>query len=173
MSWWSLTKEHCESKRFCLIYLLSLFFISHSRLLHSISIGIKYEIQGRNILVRPYEQTRWASTNSLDLSSILVCYFVQTLTTLSLWNNEIGDAGAQYLGEALRTNTVKENHSCWSLFILVCYFTQTLTTLNLNGNQIGDGGVQYLGEALRTNRVRDKKSAWSLFYSCLLFHTDT
>jgi len=35
--------------------------------------------------------------------------FIQTLTTLDLNGNEIGDQGAQYLGEALRHNTVRSS----------------------------------------------------------------
>ena len=33
--------------------------------------------------------------------------FTQTLTTLNLWYNQIGDQGTQCLGEALRHNTVR------------------------------------------------------------------
>jgi hypothetical protein len=55
-----------------------------------------------------------------------------SLTTLELYNNQIGDAGAVALAEALRTNT-------------------SLTTLNLSGNQIGDAGAVALAIALRTN----------------------
>jgi hypothetical protein len=40
-----------------------------------------------------------------------VPYLTQTLTTLNLHGNQIGDKGAQYLGEALRTNTVREKES--------------------------------------------------------------
>jgi len=35
--------------------------------------------------------------------------FIQTLTTLQLDSNQIGDQGAQYLGEALRHNTVRSS----------------------------------------------------------------
>jgi len=35
--------------------------------------------------------------------------FIQTLTTLDLYNNKIGAQGAQYLGEALRHNTVRSS----------------------------------------------------------------
>ncbi|CAF1691629.1 unnamed protein product, partial [Adineta ricciae] len=55
-----------------------------------------------------------------------------TLTTLDLSGNQIGDAGAQYMSDALRHNT-------------------TLTTLDLSGNQIGDAGAQYVSDALRHN----------------------
>ncbi len=40
---------------------------------------------------------------------LLDCYlsFMQTLTTLDLQGNEIGDAGAEYLATALQMNKVK------------------------------------------------------------------
>ncbi len=47
----------------------------------------------------------------IDLFFILVYYFTQTLTTLNLNGNQIGDGGVQYLGEALRTNRVKDKKS--------------------------------------------------------------
>ncbi|CAF0803357.1 unnamed protein product [Adineta steineri] len=55
-----------------------------------------------------------------------------TLTTLSLGNNDIGDIGVQHLAHALQNNT-------------------TLTTISLEHNQIGAVGAQYLADALRTN----------------------
>ncbi|CAF0988062.1 unnamed protein product [Adineta ricciae] len=55
-----------------------------------------------------------------------------TLTVLDLYDNEIGDAGAQYVSDALRHNT-------------------TLTTLHLSRNQIGEKGAQYVSDALRHN----------------------
>jgi len=35
--------------------------------------------------------------------------FIQTLTTFHLYDNQIGDQGAQYLGDALRHNTVRSS----------------------------------------------------------------
>jgi hypothetical protein len=35
-------------------------------------------------------------------------YFIQTLIKLVLDNNKIGEKGAQYLGEGLQKNTVRE-----------------------------------------------------------------
>ncbi|CAM2705333.1 unnamed protein product, partial [Rotaria socialis] len=57
----------------------------------------------------------------------------KTLNILCLHENQIGDTGAQHLGNALKTN-------------------QTLTELRLYTNKIGDSGAQYLGEALKTNQ---------------------
>ncbi|CAF3159928.1 unnamed protein product, partial [Rotaria socialis] len=58
----------------------------------------------------------------------------KTLTRLDLYTNQIGDSGAQYLGEALKTN-------------------KSLTLLQLQTNQIGDSGAQYLADALKANKV--------------------
>ncbi len=55
-----------------------------------------------------------------------------SLTVLSLYDNQIGPAGAIALADVLRTNT-------------------SLTRLYLDGNQIGDAGAVALAEALRTN----------------------
>ena len=83
----------------------------------------------------------------------------QTLTlTLDLYDNQIGEKGAQSIADALRTNTV-------SLFLLLTHspshphphhrrlLTQTLTTLNLYDNEIGEKGAQSIADALRTNTV--------------------
>jgi hypothetical protein len=50
---------------------------------------------------------------------IHLSYVIQTLTKLDLWNNQIGNQGAQYLGEALQKNTVREIHH--SLFISIIF----------------------------------------------------
>jgi hypothetical protein len=39
-----------------------------------------------------------------------VPYTTQTLTTLYLANNQIGDQGAQYFADALQENQVTSNH---------------------------------------------------------------
>ncbi|CAF4318050.1 unnamed protein product, partial [Rotaria magnacalcarata] len=57
-----------------------------------------------------------------------------TLTRLDLYKNQIGDSGAQYLSEALKTN-------------------KSLTLLQLQTNQIGDSGAQYLADALKVNKI--------------------
>eukprot|EP00811_Abedinium_folium_P011477 NODE_20627_length_789_cov_6.936556.p2 GENE.NODE_20627_length_789_cov_6.936556~~NODE_20627_length_789_cov_6.936556.p2 ORF type:complete len:138 (-),score=24.77 NODE_20627_length_789_cov_6.936556:13-426(-) len=58
----------------------------------------------------------------------------RTLTSLFLSRNEIGDAGAQALAKALRSN----NH---------------LEYLSLSGNEIGDAGAQALAAMLHQNRT--------------------
>jgi len=57
-----------------------------------------------------------------------------TLTSIYLYNNQIGSEGAQVLAETLKTNT-------------------TLTSIELYYNQIGAEGVQALAEALKCNNT--------------------
>ena len=60
-------------------------------------------------------------------------HFTQTLTTLSLVGNNIGNEGARYLANSLRVNTLK--------------------TLHLEDNHISHEGAQYLASALEANAV--------------------
>ena len=71
-----------------------------------------------------------------------------------LERNQIGDIGAQHVGEHRQENTVIGP----SFFVLVeqlASFIQALTSLNLCQNQIGDIGAEHLAEALRKNKVTD------------------
>jgi Ran GTPase-activating protein (RanGAP) involved in mRNA processing and transport len=93
--------------------------------------------------------------SSLALSHSTIFDFTQTLTTLNLWNNGIGDQGAKYLSNALKQNTVGQNLILLSLSDPTIFdFIQTLTKLDLARNQIKDQGAQYLSEALLNNKVR-------------------
>ena len=56
----------------------------------------------------------------------------RTVTTLNLQQKWLGDAGAQWLSEALKTNT-------------------SITSLDLSANNIGAQGAQRLADALLTN----------------------
>ncbi|CAF3407059.1 unnamed protein product [Rotaria socialis] len=85
----------------------------------------------------------------------------QTLTLLGLDTNQIGDSGAQYLGEALKTNksltllqlqTNQIGDSGAQYLADALKVNKTLTELRLYTNKIGDSGAQYLGEALKTNQ---------------------
>ncbi len=76
----------------------------------------------------------------------------QALTTLNLYNNQIGPQGAQQLANALQRNQVKPLLFQVTLVFLQ-YFIQTLTTLSLEENQIGSQGAQHLANALQRNQV--------------------
>ena len=43
---------------------------------------------------------------STDVVPTFLYYYTQILTSVELRNNQIGDDGAQYLADALKTNTV-------------------------------------------------------------------
>ncbi|CAF1527230.1 unnamed protein product [Adineta steineri] len=61
-----------------------------------------------------------------------------TLTKLNLRSACIDFEGAQFLGDALRSN-------------------RTLTELDISFNRIGDDGAQYLGNGLKNNQVKEKE----------------
>jgi hypothetical protein len=64
---------------------------------------------------------QWCETLIIFLFhiSIYILYVIQTLTTLNLGNNQIGDAGAQFILHALQTNKV--NYLVYFTFIiLIC-----------------------------------------------------
>ena len=84
---------------------------------------------------------------------IYVLYVIQTLTTLILGNNRIGDAGAQYILNALKTNKV--NHSIYFTIIIFIFLLtiQTLSTLDLKHNRIGPAAASNLAQALKDNEV--------------------
>jgi hypothetical protein len=52
-------------------------------------------------------------------SYLLIYHSIQTLKTLDLRYNDIGDLGVQYLVDALENNTVRLTHDS---FIFVFYF---------------------------------------------------
>jgi hypothetical protein len=81
-------------------------------------------------------------------------HFTQTLTTLYLSINQIGQKGVQHLADALEQNkvTLIPPHSSYQSF-LTRHFTQTLTALYLSNNQIGDQGAQHLADVLKQNKV--------------------
>ncbi|CAF0986556.1 unnamed protein product [Adineta steineri] len=86
--------------------------------------------------------------------------FPAALTTLDLYQHQIGDVGAQHLAVGLRNNTtittldLQSNSICNTgvqhLADALKHNTK-LTTLHLQYNQIGDVGAQHLSSALRNN----------------------
>lgn len=79
---------------------------------------------------------------------------MQTLTTLSLLQNEIENEGAQHLADALRNNIVPVILTS-PLSCLSSFFTQTLTTLDLGRNEIQGASKQYIMEILENNHWLD------------------
>ncbi|CAF0899764.1 unnamed protein product, partial [Adineta ricciae] len=91
----------------------------------------------------------------------------QTLTTLDLSQEDIGDAHTQYLAIGLRNNTTLTTMNLSRNQIMYVgaqhLADATLAILDLSCNQIGAVGVQHLSEALRTNNsltVLDLGSTW-------------
>lgn len=81
-------------------------------------------------------------------------YFAQSLITLSLGQNHIGNIGAEHLAQALQHNQVIQQLLLFSSTeSFIHYFSQTLTTLDINGNQIGDDGAEHLANTLQQNQV--------------------
>jgi len=76
-----------------------------------------------NIWLKHYEIIQWeiitpSSSSSSFIHHYTLFHFIQTLTTLHLEFNQIGDKGAQYLAEALQHNSVSDHHS-FSFFFFV------------------------------------------------------
>ena len=86
-------------------------------------------------------------------SSTQIDFSTQTLKTLDLTENQIGDKGAEYFSAALRNNTVSRIFCSSTQKTQIDFFTQTLNELTLRHNQIGDKGAKDLADALRANRV--------------------
>jgi hypothetical protein len=79
-------------------------------------------------------------------------YFIQTLTTLYLGVNQIGAQGAQYLGEALQKNTVRQKQSLHLYHIHLYYFIHTLRELDFEKNQVGDEWKKNLNKMEKKNK---------------------
>ncbi len=81
------------------------------------------------------------------------------LTTLDLESNQIGDAGAAALSEALKSNATltklflqnQVGEAGAAALSEALKINATLTELNLGDNQIGDAGAAALSEALKSN----------------------
>ena len=65
----------------------------------------------------------WSETNKelSHLSHTIVFSPLQTLTTLDLASNEIGDEGAQHLAEALKSNKVRQTRKCLISYKLLSF----------------------------------------------------
>ena len=106
--------------------------------------------------------------------SFIPVSFIQTLTTLDLAHNQIGDQGAQYLGEALRHNTVRS--SLLHVFIIISFLSlsyrhslhSTCRTIKLE--------IKVHNIWVKHSNTRQWDHHFFMFlsssHSCL-FHTDT
>jgi len=99
---------------------------------------------------------------------MLTHYSTQTLTTLEISTNFIGDQGIQHLANALKQNNVTLS-LIFSLYCSLPSFIQTLTIFSLNYNKISDQGAQYLADALQQNKATFS-SSHPITHP--LFHTD-
>jgi len=115
-----------------------------------------------------------ATFHHLLRHSFIPVSFIQTLTTLNLWYNQIGAQGAQYLGEALRHNTVRSS--------LLCVFT-IISFLSLSYRHSLHSALTTIKSELKVHNIWVKHCntiQWDhhsfVFlpssHSCL-FHTDT
>jgi hypothetical protein len=92
---------------------------------------------------------------STHLSHIQLYHLTQTLTTLNLTVNAIGNEGATYVANALRHNNVSLVLEITHLLQMHLYhLLQTLTTLKIGWNRIGAEGARHIANALHHNTVR-------------------
>ena len=79
-------------------------------------------------------------------------FSTQTLNTLDLSRNEIGEKGAEHLSAALRSNTVSRIFSSSTQKTQIELFTQTLIRLYLDENRIGINLMDELNQFIERNR---------------------
>ena len=85
---------------------------------------------------------------------------MQTLTTLDLQDNNVGDDGGRHLIEALKVSQVM--WFPWStLHLHALRPLQTLITLDLQRNDIGTDGARHVAETLKVNQVMHQKRSWT------------
>ena len=81
--------------------------------IHSVHLPVKSDAllssltNNTDVYAELHPLSEQATFHYLLRHSFIPVSLIQTLTTLNLWKNQIGDQGAQYLGEALRHNTVR------------------------------------------------------------------
>ena len=130
---------------------------------------IRSQIQESNVWLMLSKTTKSVAL-TLHLCHSHLYFFIQTLITLKLTSNRIGDSGATDLALALERYMVKRFH-CTYLFMAFLFLTQTIKELDLRQNQIKDRGAKKLVNAIRYHTV--KIFSWCLsFDSTFYFHTD-
>jgi hypothetical protein len=110
----------------------------------------------------------------LHFYHIHVSHFIQTLTELNLSKNQIGDKGAQCLGEGLQKNTVRQTIS---FFISIIFIFRISYRHSQNSTSLKIKSAIKVHNVLVKHCKRtqwDKQTVSSfLSYSSFAFHTDT
>ncbi|CAF3971783.1 unnamed protein product, partial [Adineta steineri] len=129
--------------------------LQQNKTLNTLVLGYnQFGPQGAHYLANDLKRNTVSSSHNLYIFRSLSLQGVQhlanaletnnTLITLALNDNEIGDLGAQYLANILEQNT-------------------TLSSLDLSSNEIGDDGIAHLANALKQN-----KTLTTLFLGCIM-----
>jgi hypothetical protein len=127
-------------------------------------------LKGHNMLLMHYRITRWEKLTS-HRSYINYYLSIQTLTTLDLGWNYIGNEGAKHLAHALQSNIVRQVFLPQSH--IHCYaLIQAPITLNLQSNGISAEGAQHVACGLQSNTVRQVFPP-AITYSLSCFNIDT
>jgi hypothetical protein len=79
---------------------------------------------GHNTWHMHYRATRWENFSSCQ-TYINYYVLIQTLTTLNVAYNNIGDEGAQHLTNALQSNAVRDVLFLSNMYQLLCSNTDT------------------------------------------------
>ena len=106
-------------------------------------------------------------------SITILLYLLQTLAALNLHYNEIGNAGAQAIGQGLQKNQVRHKFIFFTSISDSIYLLQTLTILDLSMNQIEAEGAQAIAQALEINQVRYIFSFFTSIIILLYFYRNS
>jgi hypothetical protein len=128
--WWrgkthgsGITKQHGEWSSFHISHISTIMFrYRHSpRWIFTRTMSV---MTVHNTWLMHYKATRWVTFSSHQ-SHIHYYVWIQTLTTLNLNSNNIGDEGARHMAQALQSNTVSEVLSTSVTYPLLCFDTDT------------------------------------------------
>jgi hypothetical protein len=110
----------------------------------------------------------------LHFYHIHLSHFIQSLTTLDLSGNGIGDKGAKYLVEALQKNTVRQTISFFTSIIFIFRISYRHSQHSTSLAMESDLKVHNILVKHCKRTQWDKQSVSSfLSYSSFAFHTDT
>ncbi len=110
----------------------------------------------------------------LHFYHIYLSHFIKTLTILYLFNNRIGDKGAQCLGEGLQKNTVRQT---------ISFFISIIFIFHISYRHSPNSASLQIKSAIKVHNVlvkACKRTQWDkqtvssfLSYSTFAFHIDT